>query len=444
MILYIVVIALMIILFLLIKFFDDIHRKHPKTIGFFHPYANDGGGGERVLWYAINSLQKKYPDYKCIVYTGDRESSFYILDKVQKNFGINIDAKNIHFVFLKLRPLIESKYYPFFTLLGQSLGSLILGIEARLKYCPTILIDTAGFSYALPTFKYMGSDYIGCYVHYPTISNDMIKKVQHKEIQYNNSAFISKYHIVSVTKLYYYKLFAKLYGIMGRNADFIFVNSSWTNDHILNLWNKQNKTYILYPPCDTKTFSQLNNTSENWVLNDTEINIVSIGQFRPEKDHVKQLKSFKLLLKRIESAKIHQKYTIRLSLVGSARHKEDISRIEKLKELCSSLNITQNVDFKINLNFDDLKLNLSKALIGIHTMWNEHFGIGIVECMAAGLIMIANNSGGPKLDIMKPFKGNPVGFLADTEETYADTMFDIINMSAEERNYIRHNAREAV
>jgi hypothetical protein len=30
--------------------------------------------------------------------------------------------------------------------------------------------------------------------------------------------------------------------------------------------------------------------------------------------------------------------------------------------------------------------------LGIHTMWNEHFGIGIVEMMAAGLITIAHRS----------------------------------------------------
>lgn len=32
----------------------DLRQKHPgKTfIGFFHPYCNAGGGGERVLWVA--------------------------------------------------------------------------------------------------------------------------------------------------------------------------------------------------------------------------------------------------------------------------------------------------------------------------------------------------------------------------------------------------------
>lgn len=30
-----------------------------KQIGIFHPYCNAGGGGEKVLWVALQALQKK-------------------------------------------------------------------------------------------------------------------------------------------------------------------------------------------------------------------------------------------------------------------------------------------------------------------------------------------------------------------------------------------------
>lgn len=33
--------------------------KQPLLVAFFHPYCNAGGGGERVLWCAIRTLQKK-------------------------------------------------------------------------------------------------------------------------------------------------------------------------------------------------------------------------------------------------------------------------------------------------------------------------------------------------------------------------------------------------
>lgn len=34
-------------------------------------------------------------------------------------------------------------------------------------------------------------------------------------------------------------------------------------------------------------------------------------------------------------------------------------------------------------------------------MKSEHFGIAIVEMMAAGLLVLAHNSAGPKTDIIK-------------------------------------------
>jgi alpha-1,2-mannosyltransferase len=35
-------------------------------------------------------------------------------------------------------------------------------------------------------------------------------------------------------------------------------------------------------------------------------------------------------------------------------------------------------------------------------MWNEHFGIGVVEMLAAGLVTVAHDSAGPKMDIVTP------------------------------------------
>ena len=45
---------------------------------------------------------------------------------------------------------------------------------------------------------------------------------------------------------------------------------------------------------------------------------------------------------------------------------------------------------------------MARGHIGLHTMWCEHFGISVVEMMAAGLVMIAHDSGGPRMDIVNP------------------------------------------
>jgi alpha-1,2-mannosyltransferase len=49
----------------------------------------------------------------------------------------------------------------------------------------------------------------------------------------------------------------------------------------------------------------------------------------------------------------------------------------------------------------------------------EHFGISVVELMAAGLITIAHDSAGPRMDIIGR-SPEPVGHLADSVEEYAD------------------------
>jgi alpha-1,2-mannosyltransferase len=56
--------------------------------GFWHPYCNAGGGGERVLWTAIAWLQREDPDVVVLVYSGDypAASKTEILGKVKVSF----------------------------------------------------------------------------------------------------------------------------------------------------------------------------------------------------------------------------------------------------------------------------------------------------------------------------------------------------------------------
>ena len=58
---------------------------------------------------------------------------------------------------------------------------------------------------------------------------------------------------------------------------------------------------------------------------------------------------------------------------------------------------------------------------------------GVVECMAGGTIMLAHNSGGPKLDIVKDYKGKKTGFLAEDVESYSKKMMEIFSLSHEEK-----------
>lgn len=70
------------------------------------------------------------------MYTGDVDATpMEILQKVQKTSNIKLE-KNIKFIYLNRRKWVESCRYPYFTMLGQAVGSIYLGYEALLQLNP--------------------------------------------------------------------------------------------------------------------------------------------------------------------------------------------------------------------------------------------------------------------------------------------------------------------
>lgn len=150
-------------------------REGVVVVGFFHPYCNAGGGGERVLWRAIHALARLSAEHErglhIVVYTGDVEmSSAEILANVQRQFNISLDPSlHVSFEYLRGRGLLEAARYPVITMLGQSMGSMGLAVEALLRATPDVFVDTTGLAFTFPLAWAAGCT-VGTYVHYPTIS----------------------------------------------------------------------------------------------------------------------------------------------------------------------------------------------------------------------------------------------------------------------------------
>lgn len=208
--------------------------------------------------------------------------------------------------------------------------------------------------------------------------------------RFNNADFISRNPILSALKVVYYCCFALLYGLAGSCSDVIMVNSTWTLGHILALWRSPSRTSIVYPPCDIRAFldvplededemegwEELGREEEDGSRGDRKRHsIVSVGQFRPEKDHQLQIRAFRKLLDRKGDGPGGRE-SLRLVLIGGCRNQEDEERVLMLRGLCQELGIADYVEFKLNIPFEELKRELVDATIGLHTMWNEHFGIG--------------------------------------------------------------------
>ncbi|KAG7255398.1 hypothetical protein CRUP_021602, partial [Coryphaenoides rupestris] len=414
-------------------------RDGRPTVAFFHPYCNAGGGRERVLWCAIRALQNRYPEVNIVVYTGDQDvTGGEILEGARRRFDIAL-LGTVEFVFLAHRMLVEPGLFPHFTLLGQSVGSVFLGWDALVQCVPDLYVDSMGYAFTLPIFRYLGGCSVASYVHYPTITTDML---------FNNADYISNNLFLSAAKLVYYCMFAVLYGTAGSCSQLVMVNSSWTLDHILALWRARDRTSIVYPPCAVEHFLDAPLLEEEEEEDEggkekkkRHYSVVSVGQFRPEKDHWLQIRAFKKLVDRRVS--LRDRESLRLVLVGGCRNQEDQDRVLMLRGLCQELGVGEHVDFRLNVPFEELKRELRSATIGLHTMWNEHFGIGVVECMAAGAVVLAHKSGGPRRDIVVPFEGGPTGFLADDEDGFADAMDRILRLAPGQRADIRRRARQS-
>ncbi|EEB05722.1 alpha-1,2-mannosyltransferase Alg11 [Schizosaccharomyces japonicus yFS275] len=396
-----------------------VNTQTARVIGFFHPYCNAGGGGERVLWTAIRAIQNRYPDCVCVIYTGDNDASDEdILKRAKNTFGIELDARKICVVHLRLRFLVSAKTWPRFTLLGQSIGSIFLGLEAVYNFAPDIFIDTMGYAFTFPFVSKALHIPIGAYVHYPTISRDMLQSIKSK-------SFVAR------VKLMYWRWFAGLYKRVGRNATFVMTNSSWTQTHITQLWSVGKRVSVVYPPCNTAALEKLDVTKHRAPV------LLYLAQYRPEKNHRLLLESFSKYVKQYDDK------TASLLLVGSVRGEQDRVFLNGLKDYAQALKIGDRVTFEVDAPWPNVVKHLQECSVGVNCMWNEHFGIGVVEYMAAGLIPVVNNSGGPKCDIVVPWIGKPTGFHASTVGEYADAIHQALSLTPEEEQDMRMRARMA-
>ena len=237
---------------------------------------------------------------------------------------------------------------------------------------------------------------IGAYVHYPTISTDMLESLP-----------TCNTNIKMKAKKLYWKIFALLYRGCGGSVDVVMANSSWTARHIRSLWSRPSassatlthpgKVRVVFPPCSVSEItSAIPITPSSPPRNPY---ILSIAQFRPEKRIDLLIRSFAHFLSHLPSTS-PLKSSARLILLGSVRDDEDNTRVYELRLLAHELGVKDQVDFVLNSPWSGVLEWLGKSWVGVNAMWNEHFGIGVVEYLAAGLVGVVHDSGGPKEDIV--------------------------------------------
>ncbi|APA12104.1 hypothetical protein sscle_09g068740 [Sclerotinia sclerotiorum 1980 UF-70] len=416
-------------------------------VGFFHPFCNAGGGGERVLWAAILATQKRWPNAKCIVYTGDHDvDKSQIIARVKDRFNIQLHPPTITFLYLTTRHWVLASTWPHFTLLGQSIGSVILAWDAFSLVVPDIFVDTMGYAFALGFSKILFSEVpTGAYVHYPTISTDMLGSLDPTSATGKEGVNAGKGKgLRGEAKKLYWNIFAQFYTWVGASIDVVLTNSNWTLDHITSLWGewrrdlKKPTATAVFPPVAVEELEEkitVDAESESRRLPD----LLYIAQFRPEKNHQLILSAFAAF----KATKSRAAEGSKLILIGSVRDDSDSKRVYQLRLLANELQIKDDVEFHLDAPWPDILKWLGKASVGVNGMWNEHFGIGVVEYQAAGLISVVHDSGGPKRDIVTKIDGLPTGFHASTVEQFAEGFESALSLPREDKIAMRLRARKS-
>jgi alpha-1,2-mannosyltransferase len=351
------------------------------------------------------------------------------------------------------------------------LGSIILAFEAFQLLVPDIFIDTMGYAFALSLsswlFPYVPT---GAYVHYPTISSDMLDSLSTGGQGINAGTGVG---LRGALKRLYWNLFAFAYSKVGSSIDVVMTNSSWTQSHIKQLWGPYRSKAsadidVVFPPVAVSEFERAISINEETERTQRKPHIIYIAQFRAEKNHELVLSAFANFIHSKPRLPAWPDEPPKLILIGNVRE-EDEKRIYRLRILARELNISDSVEFVCDAKFSSMLDFMAHASVGVNAMWSEHFGIGVVEYQAAGLISVVNDSGGPKLDIVVDVDGRPtgtfpplsyclivlrivnvllqdshnIGFHASTEQQYADAFLKALSLPRNDALAMRHRARKS-
>jgi len=484
----------------IIRFRSKIAAQSRPVVGFFHPHCDQRAGGERVMWQLVETLlaTRALENLSICIYTNALPLSFVtevarvpqaLLDQLPPNatphaklslailysaaqvFGLPqlVEPQTrarIEFVFLSHTCFGDAQHYPFATLIAQGLGATLPATEALLASAtpapffladrlggprppaPLAFIDTAGYPLALPCFSLSGSA-VGCYVHYPVITEIMLEVVKSRSSSVNNSSHVARSTALTNFKVMYYRLFAALYRAVAPMVGIAATNSSWTQRELARVWKVSRESLpIVYPPCAVKSqpkhmiTQQSDGTVPATVSASTAPSephsqrvrcprILSLGQFRPEKQHRLQVEAFARALEKLGRDTVYgalkKPAKIEFHMIGTFRP-ADADRVNELKELIKEKGMEDKIKLRLDVPKDELDSTLQSSLIGLHCMRDEHFGIAVVEFLDAGLITVAHNSAGPQMDIIVPAMPQPnaVGYLADSVESYADAIVSIL------------------
>ena len=195
-------------------------------------------------------------------------------------------------------------------------------------------------------------------------------------------------------------------------VDLLIANSNFTRVKIREKWGRNAK--VVYPPVETHIFKPSTRKEDK---------VVSVGRITPSKRYEDLLA-------------IAQKIPELKFLILGLKQDESYFR-SLLKRKTSNVHIKTNVTRKL------LREELSSSKIYLHCMRGEHFGISVVEAMAAGCVPIVHDSGGVR-EIVSPTTGFRYVNLKEAVNAIKMAMSDEELYNRLSRNSIKESAKFSV
>jgi len=165
----------------------------------------------------------------------------------------------------------------------------------------------------------------------------------------------------------------------------VLTNSTFSQKAIWKYLGKN--AVVLYPAVDIERFVTVAGERSREPL------VISCGRYSPEK-------RYELVLE--VAAKVGGRG--RFAIVGMSTGRVSNEYYEKLVDMKNQMGL-DNVELYRGISFDELLELYARARVFLHAMRNEHFGIAVIEAIAAGLVPVVHRSGGPWEDILQGKQG---------------------------------------
>jgi hypothetical protein len=179
----------------------------------------------------------------------------------------------------------------------------------------------------------------------------------------------------------YFEILKYGYWNLMRNST-VITNSEFSRRAIVNACGLDN-IYILSPPIDIETFRNVALMTNG---DDERSDILLV---------ISRIAPHKKIENAIRLAKILKDNNIGkgMKIVGNLYYYYS-DYYSELKQMVLGLGLTDYITFEINASLDKLLSIIRESRVYFHPMVGEHFGMAVLEAMAAGLIAVVPNKGG--------------------------------------------------